>query len=390
MKINLLFLAMISLMVSSCEFLDTTAQYTYSPPEYMDDGLEVGSLGEMNVEMDAIEKTVSEIIGGRYKEVHSLLIIKDNKLVVEEYFTGHAFKWDAPAHHGELVEWEMTMPHNIHSSAKSITSACIGIAIEKGFIRDAQQSIFEYLPEHQQLRKDGKERITIEHLLTMTSGLQWREWSAPYSSIENPVIEIWFQEKDPVTFILEKPLVSEPGMAFNYSTGNMILLGEIIRNATRMNIDDFSTTYLFQPLGIDSSSWPEVYPNGALNNTLYITPRAMAKFGLTYLNNGMWNGQRIVPEEWVERSRVDYPGNHGINVPGEDSGKMGYTYSWWTKTYTEGGQTIHMYTASGFGGQHIMVLPEVNAVVVFTGGNYVTRRPPFKILKKYIIPALVP
>jgi CubicO group peptidase (beta-lactamase class C family) len=202
------------------------------------------------------------------------------------------------------------------------------------------------------------------------------------------VIEIWFQEKDPVTYILEKPLVTEPGAAFNYSTGNMILLGEILRVATRMNIDEFSYRYLFQPLGIDSSSWPEVYPNGALNNTLYITPRAMAKFGLTYLNGGIWNGQRIVSDEWVERSKVDYPGNHDINVPGEHSGKMGYTYSWWTKTYTEGGKTIHMYTASGFGGQHIMVLPEVNSVVVFTGGNYLTRRPPFKILKKYIIPAL--
>jgi CubicO group peptidase (beta-lactamase class C family) len=332
---------------------------------------------------------VSEITGGRYEEVHSLLIIKDNKLVLDEYFTGHEWKWDAPSHHGDPVEWEMSRPHNIHSAAKSLTSACIGIAIDKGFIESANESIFEYLPDHQHLRKNGKEKITIEHLLTMTSGLKWREWSAPYSSGENPVIDIWFQEKDPVTYILEKPLVNEPGTAFNYSTGNMILLGEILRFATSLDIDDFSYTYLFQPLGIDSSSWPEVYPNGALNNTLYITPRAMAKFGLLYLNKGMWNGQRIVSEEWVERSRLDYPGNHDIDIPGEASGKMGYSYSWWTKSYTEGGKTIHMYTASGFGGQHIMVLPQVNSVVVFTGGNYVSRRPTFKILKKYIVPALV-
>jgi CubicO group peptidase (beta-lactamase class C family) len=389
MKSIVLILTMTSLMVSSCELFETSAQYTYTPPAFVEDGLEVGSLENMDVELDAIEKAVSEITGGRYEEVHSLLIIKDNKLVLDEYFTGHEWKWDAPSHHGNQVEWEMTMPHNIHSAAKSLTSACIGIAIDKGFIESANESIFEYLPDHQHLRKNGKERITIEHLLTMTSGLKWREWSAPYSSGENPVIDIWFQELDPVTYILEKPLVNEPGTAFNYSTGNMILLGEILRFATSLDIDDFSNTYLFQPLGIDSSSWPEVYPNGALNNTLYITPRAMAKFGLLYLNKGMWNGQRIVSEEWVERSRLDYPGNHDIDIPGEASGKMGYSYSWWTKSYNEDGKTIHMYTASGFGGQHIMVLPEVSSVVVFTGGNYVSRRPTFKILKKYIIPALV-
>jgi len=390
MKPAILFFSTLGLLISGCEFFDTTAQYTYTPPAYVQDGLETGSLEQMDVDLDAIEEAVSRIISGRYKEVHSLLIIKDNKLVLEEYFAGHNWKWDGPLHHGELVDWEVTMPHNIHSAAKSVTSACIGIAIEKGFIESTRESIFQYLPDHQHLAKDGKERITIEHLLTMTSGLQWREWSAPYSSVENPVIEIWFQEKDPVTYILEKQLVSEPGMNFNYSTGNMILLGELLRYATRMDIDEFSYTYLFQPLGIDSSSWPEVYPGGELNNTLYITPRAMAKFGLIYLNDGVWSGHRILSDEWVERSRVNYKGNQDINIPGENSGKMGYTYSWWTKTYKENGMAIHMYAASGFGGQHIMVLPEVGSVVVFTGGNYVTRRPPFKILKKYIIPALVP
>ena len=78
----------------------------------------------------------------------------------------------------------------------------------------------------------------------------------------------------------------------------------------------------------------------------------------------------------------------GINVPGEPSGKLGYAYTWWTKEYSHSGKRIYMYAAGGWGGQHIMVLPEVNTVVVFTGGNYLTKRPPFKILKKYIIPAM--
>ena len=114
----------------------------------------------------------------------------------------------------------------------------------------------------------------------------------------------------------------------------------------------------------------------------------MIKIGATFQNRGLWNGNQIVPENWVDKSAVPYGGNHGINIPGEPSGKLGYSYSWWTKEYLGYGKMIHMYAAGGFGGQHIMVLPEVNTVVVFTGGNFLTKRPPFKILKKYVIPAL--
>ena len=95
-----------------------------------------------------------------------------------------------------------------------------------------------------------------------------------------------------------------------------------------------------------------------------------------------------MPENWVEKSATTFPGNTRINVPGEDSGWNGYSYTWWTKTLYKSGKRINMYSASGFGGQHIMILPELNTVVAFTGGNYITKRPPFKILKNYIIPAI--
>jgi CubicO group peptidase (beta-lactamase class C family) len=136
------------------------------------------------------------------------------------------------------------MPHVLQSVTKSVTSACIGIAIDKGFIESVDESIFEYLPEYRYLGTDGKDKITIENLLTMTSGLAWMEWNAPYSSRDNPMIEIWFEEaeqdKHPFTFILEGPLVDEPGTTFRYFGGNQILLGGIIENATQMDIDEFS------------------------------------------------------------------------------------------------------------------------------------------------------
>lgn len=388
LKKSVVAIVTVGLLSAGCDKLTTHAQYSYQSPEPMSDGITVGTMDEVNMDVEAVEEAVNEIYRGRFTELHSMLIFRDNKLVFEKYFTGHAWQWETPYHHGDWVEWDETMLHNIHSSTKSITSACIGIAIEQGYIQSVHQSIFDYLPEHQHLKRGGKEHITIEHLLTMTSGLKWREWSAPYSSAENPVIGIWFQDKDPVSYILEKPLAENPGTTFNYSTGNMVLLGQIIFQATNMPIDDFSRKYLFEPLGVDSCGWPVKYENGVDANTLYLTPRAMGKVGLTYLNGGILNGDRIIAEEWVKKSAQPFGRNHGINIPGEQSGRMGYSYSWWTKEYLESGKTIRMYTASGFGGQHIMILPEVNAVVVFTGGNYLTKRPTFKILKKYIIPAM--
>jgi hypothetical protein len=256
-----LIILILSLLHVGCNF-DTSGQYTYHLPEKLNDGLDVGTLNEVNIDHKYIEAAVNNILADKFNEVHSILIFRNNELVVEEYFWGHKWQWDAPYHHGENVTWNRTMSHNIMSVTKSVTSACIGIAIDRGFIESVHQTIFDYLPEHKHLIANGKDKITIEHLLTMTSGLEWREWSAPYSSAENPTIGIWFQDKDPITFILEMPLIDEPGTDFNYSTGNMIILGEIIRNATNMTIDEFSSNYLFEPLGIDSSHWAIKCENG--------------------------------------------------------------------------------------------------------------------------------
>jgi CubicO group peptidase (beta-lactamase class C family) len=224
----------------------------------------------------------------------------------------------------------------------------------------------------------------------MTSGLEWDEWHAALSSARNDIVGLWYHNKGPVSFILERPLVNEPGTSYTYSGGNMIILGEIIRNATKMGIDEFSQKYLFDPMGIDSSNWVMRFENGVIETGggLKITPRDMAKIGVTMLKQGVWNGNQIISEQWVKKSSTAFPGNQGINIPGENSGRNGYSYSWWLKPFFVSGKKINMYSAGGWGGQHIMVLPEVNMVVVFTGGNYTTKRPPFKILKDYILPAI--
>jgi len=369
---------------------EPNVKYSYHPPEQSNDGFEVGSLEEVNIDSALLKKAVDKINCGDYDEVHSIIIFKDNKLVFEEYFQGHRYKWDSENHHGEWIGWNKSTPHGIKSVTKSITSTCIGIAIDKGFIKSVQQSIFDYLPNHQHLKVDGKEKITIEHLLTMTSGLEWFEWGASLSSETNDIVGIWFQDKDPITFILEKPLLNNPGTTFNYSGGNSAILGEIIKNATSMELDKFSEEYIFKPLEIDSANWVVRYNNGVIEagGGLEMTPRDMVRIGALYLNNGIFNNRQIISKQWIEKCTTPYSNNMNIDIPGHDSGNHGYSYSWWLKSFSKSGKEINLNKAVGWGGQEIIVIPELNTVVVFTGGNYIPIVRVSEILEKYIIPAI--
>jgi len=388
MKKMIPFFLILALLFAGCS-ADPTSQSVYQPPEKFDDGIDVGTLEEVNIDSNLIQNAVDKIRDGKYSEVHSILIFTDNKLVFEEYFAGHPYQWDGPGNHGAWVEWDRTMPHETMSDTKSITSASIGIAIDQGFIDSVDQSIFDYLPEYQYFNTGGKDKITIKHLLTMTSGLDWNEWGAPYTDLNNDIFRLWVECENQAVCTLERPLIAEPGTSFNYCGGGMVLLTEIIENATGMDIETFSGQYLFEPLGIDPPVWAR-FESGLIDgsNGINITPREMAKIGLTFLNDGVWDGEQIVSEQWVEKSAAAYAENSGIKVPGEGSGRVGYAYSWWTKQYSHSGQEINMFYADGWGGQLIMVLPELNTVVVFTGGNYVTKNPVFKIFEKYILPAI--
>ena len=168
----------------------------------------------------------------------------------------------------------------------------------------------------------------------------------------------------------------------------MILLGEILKNATNLTIDDLSKKYLFEPLAVDTFEWAVKFDNGVDANTLKLRPPDMLKIGITFLDQGVWKGERIISKTWVYQSAHAFGKNKGINIPGEASGRNGYSYSWWIKTFRHHGEQLTMFSAGGWGGQHIMVIPAIKTVIVFTGGNYVTRRPPYKILKKFILPAV--
>ena len=361
------------------------------PPEDLKDGLKVGTLNEAGIDPAPVLEAARRIESGKYGEVHSLLIYRENMLVFESYFQGHDYQWEAPRHYGEVVNWERHMLHHAHSVSKSITSLCVGIAIEKGFIRDIHQSIFEYLPEYQYLKTNENQNITIENLLTGTSGMLWAEWSAPLSSMENDQIAMWFHEKGPVDFVLGRPVIAAPGTHFTYSGGNIELLGVIVENASGMSFEEFSEKYLFVPMGMDQAEWDLIYPTGEVEAAggLRITPREMAKIGALMLNDGVWNGEQIIPVRWIEKCKFPFPACMDINIPGEDLDHMGYSYAWWTKQINYKGKVINWFSANGWGGQQIIVLPELKTVLVFTGASYTKKVKEYKIFERYILPALI-
>jgi CubicO group peptidase (beta-lactamase class C family) len=388
MKI-LLVIIILSFLNTGCN-RDSFDSYNYEPPEYVNDGLETGSLTEAGIDPALITKAINRILEGKYGEIHSMLVFRNGKLVLEEYFEGHQYDYTQPMYCGEYIKWDRTMLHQIMSCTKSVTSACIDIAIQKGFIQSVNESIFDYLPRHQQFNTGEKSAITIEHLLTMTSGLEWDEWHAPHATAANDIDRLYIEcYDDPLSCVLERPLVSRPGESFTYNGGGLITIGEILKNASGMNIIDFAKQYLFGPLGIDSIKW-DVFPKGEVETGggLHLRPRDMMKFGVTYLNDGVWNRERIITSDWVKKSASIYNNNSGINLPLEDSGRNGYGYTWWISEVGRGSSKTHMFRANGWGGQVIMVLPEKEMVVVFTCGNYTSRSFLFKILEHYILPSL--
>ena len=387
-KINIIVLILFVLTDISCEGLFNDIDYNFRIPEQTNDGLVVGEAWESGLDTNYLIKAVEDIRKGKFNEVHSMLIYKNDKLVFEEYFEGHKYQWDAKNYHGELVQWDRTMKHPVMSCTKSVTSACIGIAIDKGFIKSVHQSIFDYLPEHQNLKTNNKEYITIEHLLTMTSGLAWDEWNAAHGGQLTNDYDHLYVVDDQISTVLERPWWATPGEFFTYNGGGIIILGEILKNATGMNMDEFAQKYLFEPLGIDSADWWS-YPNGRLEtaSSLSITPRDMLKLGALYLNIGSWNGEQIIAPEWVVESTKVYKNNVGINLPIEDSGLNAYGYTWWLKEISYQGRSVKMYRANGWGGQTIMIFPELDMVVVFTCGNWAANSKLFKILNNYILPA---
>jgi CubicO group peptidase (beta-lactamase class C family) len=271
--------------------------------------------------------------------IHSLLIIRNGYVVADVYFY--------PFTNGSV--------HDVASVTKSFTGTLIDIAISEGYIAGVDQPVLEFFPNRTVANVDAnKKAMTLEDLLTMRSGFECV--NEPYEV----TLEQMGHSPDLIQFALDLPMAEEPGTHFVYCSPNSHLLSGIISETTGMNELDYANKSLFEPLGISNVIWPSD-PQG--NNhgwgDLHLTPHDMAKFGYLYLNNGTWDGKQIVPAEWVARSTQ-------TQTISEDGEGDGYGYQWWIPI----DDLPERYEARGRGTQLITVVPELNLIVVTTGGGF--------------------
>jgi len=268
--------------------------------------------------------------------IHSILLIRNGYLVLEAYFY--------PNSRGIV--------HDVASVTKSITSILTGIAMDKGCIKDIAQPVLDFFPDRRIANLDArKKRLTIEHLLTMRTG-----FCRNFEQGERQLDEMR-QTGDWAQYMLDQPLLSEPGTEFAYCTGGTHLLSALLAKATGMNELEFARKNLFGPLGIDDVIWP-MDPQG--NNTggfdLHVHPIDLAKVGFLLLNDGVWNGNRIVSKKWINGSTQ--------NPVKLDDGEL-YGYLWWSPN-----ENPDLVEGRGRGGQRLIFSRQRHIVLVFTGSGF--------------------
>ena len=264
--------------------------------------------------------------------LHSLLISHGDELVFEEYYNGR----------------DPRRPANMKSASKSVISALVGIAIDRGIIESVDVKVADYFPELLAAEDEpGKQQITIENLLTMQSGLE---------TTSNRNYGKWVLSDNWVEFALNQPLVATPGTRMLYSTGSTHLLSAIITRASGMSAKQFAQENLSEPLGFSMSYWSQdpqgIYFGG---NDMEMTPRQMLAFGRLYLNDGVFDDKQVISKSWVQDShqpRARSPRGQG----------RFYGYGWWLRDLAG----MQVPVAWGYGGQLIFVVEELDLVIVAT------------------------
>jgi CubicO group peptidase (beta-lactamase class C family) len=288
-------------------------------------------------------------------ETRSLIIVKDGKIIYENYFNG-------------MRRDEMARCFSI---TKSVLSILVGIAREDGHIKSVQDPVAFYIPTYQ---KPDFNNIRIEHLLTMTSGLYYRQHSSLNPFTEQ--VELYYTP-DRIEFLKKATIERAPGTFWNYNDTAVNLLGRVLEKATAKKGYRYLSEKLWEPLGMEyEASWSVDHLNpqnrfAAYASGLNIVPRDLIKIGLLYMNKGKWHGKRIVSEEWVRRSTTltkgDNPLLFGADPRWGPYWNSSYKYLWWIPR--EHGHD-NVFVANGILGQYLYVSPNHGVVIVRTGNGW--------------------
>ncbi len=322
--------------------------------------------------MDAFYlEQASKEIKAQHPAFVSFLVVRDGYLVWERYFGGRT---------------NFTSNNNLHSASKSVLSTLVGIALDDGLIDDVQQPISDFFPEYFEAHPGSEKAfMTVQDLLTMRSGIEWLE-EAPITLID--------PRKSLTHQILDLPSSYPPGETFNYSSADSHLLSAILTKATGESALEFADERLFGPLGIRNRNWRQDRQGVNYGGTgLYLKSRDLAAIGLLYLNQGYWEGEQILSQDWI--AEATYP-HVTLRDTGETAGlpAVEYGYQWWVRKQG----TYESYMALGYAGQYIIVIPELDLVVVITSIEQPWISPDemsdtnlidLELLEQYVIPSVI-
>ena len=329
-------------------------------PTTLDDGWTIAS--PESVGLDSARLCA---IAARLKEteanVHAVVIVRHGKLVFEQYFAGYDEPWGQG---GGQHDFDATTKHDMRSASKSVISLLVGIAIDRKLIASADEPVVKFFPEYSSVKSPGWDQVTIRHLLTMSSGMQWdenRAWKDPKN--DEPHLS---NEADPIRYILSKPIATPPDTVWTYNGGGTDLLGNIIERVSGKPLKAFAREALFEPLGISDWEWMK-YGNGRVASAvgLRIRPRDAAKIGQLVLNHGAWGDWPIVSPGWIEQSI-----RPRFQAIGYFSGLFFYGQQWWLGRSIAQETEVKWIAAMGSGGQRIFIVPDRDLVVMTTSGLY--------------------
>jgi CubicO group peptidase (beta-lactamase class C family) len=344
------------------------SNYRYTAPLDMHDGIAVGDIARSPLAAVTANAIVRAILDGTYKDVDSVLLYQDGKLVLEEYFYGY----------------NAQRPHQLRSATKSVVSALAGIAIDRRALSGVNERVMQAISYSSYANPDPRKMtITLGNFLSMSSGLDCDDHSSTSLGRETVLDD----SPDWVKATLDLPMINDPGTKGHYCSGGVAVVGRMTENAVHLPLPEFAQKYLFGPLGIARTDWTWNYD---LTNAdkeyaqIHLRSRDMLKLGILFEQGGQWHGRRIISESWVSASTAEH--SHVDNVS--------YGYFWWRHMFnvelSGGARQVVVIAAQGNGGQKIYIAPQFHLVAVFTGGGYnAESTPPNTIMEKMILPRLM-
>lgn len=291
---------------------------------------------------------------GRLDGLHAVVAVRGDEIVLAHYGVGEDFTWERSL---GVVEFGPGTLHDIRSVTKSVTALLYGIALGDGLVPAPAEPLLPHLPGYPDLAADpARARLTVEHALTMSLGLEWRE-DLPYDSPANAEIAMELAP-DRYRYILERPVVEPPGTRWAYCGGATALLGRLIADGTGRSLPEYAQATLFGPLGIDRHEWL-AGPDGVASaaSGLRLAPRDLARLGELVLREGVWHGRPLVPADWLRTM---------LQPRLETEWGARYGYHW----YLDSVAGHEVVAAMGNGGQRLYVLPDLDLGVAVTAGNY--------------------